>query len=174
MDKLHKQKEERSAKKEVGHQSVWWSEETRYYQIENSLVVLGNTATWTFRIQRKDMQRNIVLDNKNETSKGANRSHQSVFLLYCGWKSSEQYSDGLNTASYESLHNLNNKYCPKGEHYSNSIYETRKDLACLDWNNRKEGIPPITWKKFDIQNLNDLTQRLQTQNNPDAMNTNDN
>jgi hypothetical protein len=46
MDKLHKQKEERSAKKEVGHQSVWWSEETRYYQIENSLVVLGNTATW--------------------------------------------------------------------------------------------------------------------------------
>jgi hypothetical protein len=33
---------------------------------------------------------------------------------------------------------VNNKYCPKGEIYSNTIYETLKNLALLDWNNRKQ------------------------------------
>jgi hypothetical protein len=42
---------------------------------------------------------------------------------------------------------VNNKYCPKGEKYSNTIYETRKNLALLDWNNRKQKIPAIKWKK---------------------------
>jgi hypothetical protein len=50
----------------------------------------------------------------------------------------EQYSDGLGSALCESLHNVNNKYCPKGEIYSNTIYETLKNLALLDWNNRKQ------------------------------------
>jgi hypothetical protein len=70
------------------------------------------------------------------------------FFSYIVDENPGQYSDGLNTASCESLHNFNNKCCPKEERYSNSIYETRKDLACLDWNNRKEGIPSITWKKI--------------------------
>jgi hypothetical protein len=55
----------------------------------------------------------------------------------------ECYSNGSSTALCESLHNVNNIYCPKGEKYSNSIYETRKDLALLDWNFRKEKIHPM-------------------------------
>jgi hypothetical protein len=59
----------------------------------------------------------------------------------------ECYSNGSSTALCESLHNVNNSYCPKGEKYSNSVYEIRKDLALLDWNFRKEKIHPMEWKK---------------------------
>jgi hypothetical protein len=55
----------------------------------------------------------------------------------------ECYSNGSSTALCESLHNVNNSYCPKGEKYSNIVYETRKDLALLDWNFRKEKIHPM-------------------------------
>jgi hypothetical protein len=55
----------------------------------------------------------------------------------------------LGSALCESLHNVNNKYCPKGEKYTNTIYETRKNLVLLDWNNRKQKIPAIKWKKTD-------------------------
>jgi hypothetical protein len=55
----------------------------------------------------------------------------------------ECYSNGSSTALCESLRNVNNSYCPKGEKYSNSVYKTRKDLALLDWNFRKEKIHPM-------------------------------
>jgi hypothetical protein len=61
--------------------------------------------------------------------------------------SPQSYSDGLATALCESLHNVNNKYCSKGEKYSNSVYKTRKNLALLDWNFRKEKVQPLKWKK---------------------------
>jgi hypothetical protein len=55
----------------------------------------------------------------------------------------EQYSDELGSALCETLHNVNNKYCPKGEKYTNTFYETRKNLDLLDWNNRKQKSPAI-------------------------------
>jgi hypothetical protein len=71
---------------------------------------------------------------------------------------------------------VNNKYCPKGEIYSNTIYETLKNLALLDWNNRKQKIPAINWKKKTDSSIfiTSFNQYTQSKIQIDSMKTSDN
>jgi hypothetical protein len=109
-------------------------------------LVLGYSTANSRRIQKTVDSSNGVLDKWIILSKEQSEVVNSFFDQLVG-NSSQSYSDGLATALCESLHNVNNKYCSKGEKYSNSVYKTRKNLALLDWNFRKEKVQPLKWKK---------------------------
>jgi len=97
-------------------------------------LVLGYTETWSNSIQESTLQCNEIMNNKNGTLKGASRSHQSVLLQMLVGDEPQQHSDGLSSEHYANIFILcmNNKYCPKGWKYSNSVF-MKQGKTLLYW-----------------------------------------
>jgi hypothetical protein len=139
------------------HYWYWATQKLNPMEFKNQLC--NATDYWTKRIGLSKEQSEVI----------------NQFFLTLVDDEPQQYSDGLSSALCESLHSMNNRYCPKGWKYSTTVYETRKNLAVLDWNNRKENIPANKWKKNLIDNFLSSFNTISTNNNQvDPMEINDN